>query len=86
MQLDADEDGEPFFKPPAVPDGPSHPPNPQEQPGPQQAEQQQGQNEAIPRPTEGFGAGEDSAETKGKEGGVHADATTAATATAEQEE
>lgn len=40
MQLDADEDGEPFFKPPAVAPAPLRPSNEQ----PQDEEQHHGQN------------------------------------------
>ena len=56
MQLDTDEDGEPFFKPPAVASAPLRPSNEQ----PEGNEQHQAQNENETRHSRADGESEQS--------------------------
>ena len=72
MQLDADEDGQPFFKPPAFPSGP----NPLLAPSPQQQTVREQGSTVAP----------ESEVVHAEHGSVSAVAAAAATATVEQEE
>ena len=78
MQLDADEDGEPFFKPPVINPAPFVPPDRQPQ---QQQQQQQPQHKADESKS---GEAEGRPTSEGSESSH--DVAAAATATAEQEE
>lgn len=70
MQLDADEDGEPFFRPPIIAPSPLPPLNQQQQSQQQQEEESQSRNPTIVEPG----------------GEIERPQASAATATLEQEE